>query len=78
MKIDILVAEIGSTTTVVNAFNGIGTGAPSFIGQGQGPTTVGEGNVNIGLNQAIDDLKLNLNVVELLSLIHISEPTRPY
>ncbi|MCK5764315.1 MAG: glutamate mutase L, partial [Clostridiales bacterium] len=62
MKIDVLVAEIGSTTTIVNAFNGIGTSAPLFIGQGQGPTTVQEGNVNIGLNQAIDDLKINLNV----------------
>ena len=62
MKIDVLVAEIGSTTTIVNAFNGIGTSTPLFIGQGQGPTTVQEGNVNIGLNQAIDNLKINLNV----------------
>ena len=39
MKIDILVAEIGSTTTVVNAFNGIGD-APVFVGWGHSPTTV--------------------------------------
>jgi len=47
--IDVLVAEIGSTTTVVNAFNGIGTSSPSFVGQGQAPTSVLEGDVNIGL-----------------------------
>lgn len=34
MKVNVLVAEIGSTTTVVNAFNGIGTGSPAFVGQG--------------------------------------------
>jgi uncharacterized protein (TIGR01319 family) len=65
MKIDILVAEIGSTTTVVNAFNGIGTGFPCFLGQGQGPTTVSEGDVNIGLRQAIEDLKESLGVDDL-------------
>ena len=31
MFIDILVAEIGSTTTLVNAFNGIETDTPRFI-----------------------------------------------
>lgn len=35
MKIDILVAEIGSTTTVVNAFQGIHGAQPVFLGQGQ-------------------------------------------
>ena len=43
MKINVLVAEIGSTTTVVNAFHGIYTNSPKFIGQGQAPTTVFEG-----------------------------------
>lgn len=60
MKADVLVAEIGSTTTVVNAFNGIGTGNPAFIGQGQAPTSVTEGDVTIGLKGAIDDLRKNL------------------
>ncbi len=55
MKIDLLVAEIGSTTTVVNGFDGIDS-EPSFIGQGQAPTSVLEGDVNIGLKAAIDDL----------------------
>ncbi|MGB3368902.1 MAG: GlmL-related ornithine degradation protein, partial [Acidaminobacteraceae bacterium] len=65
MIVDILVAEIGSTTTVVNAFNNLNSNNPVFMGQGQSPTTVLEGDVNIGLNGAIDDLKLNLEIDEL-------------
>ena len=61
MKFDILVAEIGSTTTVVNAFKDLHTDNPVFVGQGQAPTTVLEGDVNIGLTNAIDSLKDNLN-----------------
>jgi len=62
MKVDILVAEIGSTTTVVNAFVGLDTKDPHFIGQGQWKTTVLEGDVNIGLANAIKDLEANLEV----------------
>ena len=65
MKIDVLVAEIGSTTTVVNAFNGIDTDHPLFIGQGQAPTSVLEGDVRIGLHQAIDDLGIALNAGQI-------------
>jgi uncharacterized protein (TIGR01319 family) len=57
MKIDCLVAEIGSTTTVVNAFNNLTTN-PSFIGQGLAKTTIND--VTIGLNEAILDLQKNL------------------
>jgi uncharacterized protein (TIGR01319 family) len=62
MKIDLLVCEIGSTTTVVNAFMGIGTTNPEYIGQGYAPTSVLEGDVSIGVNQAINHLATNLNV----------------
>ncbi len=66
MKIDVLVAEIGSTTTVVNAFLGIHTNNPSFIGQGQAPTTVFEGgDVRNGVNGAIADLAKNLGVEKI-------------
>ncbi len=65
MLIDILVAEIGSTTTVVNAFNNLGTNDPIFLGQGQSPTTVLEGDVNIGLNGAIENLKKNIGIDDL-------------
>lgn len=62
MKINVLVAEIGSTTTVVNAFDGINGSRPRFIGQGQAPTSVLEGDVNVGLRGAIDGLAHSLNV----------------
>ncbi len=56
MKVDVLVAEIGSTTTVVNAFQNIDSDDPIFWGQGQAPTSVLEGDVRVGLQGAIDDL----------------------
>ncbi|GAB6087953.1 GlmL-related ornithine degradation protein [Alkaliphilus crotonatoxidans] len=62
MKIDVLVAEIGSTTTVVNGFMGIHGPEPKFIGQGQAPTTVLEGDVTVGLKGAIEDLRQGLKV----------------
>lgn len=72
MKVDLLVAEIGSTTTVVNAFN-LGS-CPNFIGQGQSPTSVDRGDVNIGLKSAIDDLANNLKIdkIEYRGLIATS------
>ncbi|WIV11223.1 GlmL-related ornithine degradation protein [Proteiniborus sp. MB09-C3] len=66
MKINVLVAEIGSTTTVVNAFNGIYDNCPVFVGQGQAPTTVGNGDVNIGLRMAIKDLSENLGIEDYM------------
>lgn len=73
MKINLLVAEIGSTTTVVNAFNSLDI-CPIFIGQGQAATSVLEGDVNIGLREAIDDLAKNLseNSIEYDELIATS------
>jgi uncharacterized protein (TIGR01319 family) len=62
MKIDVLVAEIGSTTTLVNAFHNIDTDKPVFFGQGQAPTSVLDGDVRIGLKGAIEDLCKNKGV----------------
>lgn len=62
MKVDVLVAEIGSTTTVVNAFTGLDTDNPVFWGQGQAPTSVLEGDVRVGLQGAIDDLCRNKGI----------------
>jgi uncharacterized protein (TIGR01319 family) len=64
MHVDVLIAEIGSTTTLVNAFDGL-SDAPRFLGQGQAATTVLEGDVRIGLTNAIGDLKRNLNAATL-------------
>lgn len=58
--IDVLVAEIGSTTTVISAFAGIKTGMPELIGQGQAATTVLDGDVTLGLQQAITNLQVEL------------------
>lgn len=64
MKVDVLVAEIGSTTTMVNAFNDL-AGEPKFIGQGQAPTTVLDGDVCVGLQAAVDDAMRNLGADSL-------------
>ncbi len=61
---DALVAEIGSTTTLVSAFSGLG-GAPRFLGQGMAPTTALSGDVTRGLDRAVADLKKNLGAPEL-------------
>ena len=65
MKVDVLVAEIGSTTTVVNAFKDLDTENPIFWGQGQAPTSVMDGDVRIGLQGAIDDLIRNKGIDSL-------------
>jgi len=65
MKINVLVAEIGSTTTVINAFNGVNSPCPTFVGQGQAPTSIIQGDVNIGLKSAIDDLKNKIGVSKI-------------
>lgn len=71
MHVDVLVAEIGSTTTVVNAFQNIrgaaasGSPAPLFLGQGQAATTVLEGDVRLGLRNAVANLKQCLNTDDI-------------
>lgn len=65
MKIDALVAEIGSTTTVVNAFDKLDSKNPVFLGSGFSPTTVLEGDVTIGLQKAIAALKIKLKTTNI-------------
>lgn len=65
MKVDVLVAEIGSTTTVVNAFKDLDSDNPIFWAQGQAPTSVLDGDVRIGLKGAIDDLCRKMNIDSL-------------
>jgi len=57
---DVLVAEIGSTTTVVNAFADLASPHPVFLGQGMAPTSVPAGDVTIGLREATVDLENKL------------------
>ncbi|AHC14438.1 GlmL-related ornithine degradation protein [Salinispira pacifica] len=71
MQVDILSAEIGSTTTVVSAFSGMDSPRaarsprPRFLGQGAAPSSVQQGDVRIGLEQAVEELKKSLGVPEL-------------
>lgn len=55
-RIDALVFEIGSTTTVVSAFDGLSgeqdAGGPRLLAQGFAPTSVAQGDVGIGLEAA--------------------------
>ena len=63
----VLVAEIGSTTTVVNAFGALDTNNPRLLGQGLSPTTVLDGDVGIGLRRAVADLEKAIGPVGSLS-----------
>jgi hypothetical protein len=65
-ELDLLIAEIGSTTTLINGFEGIQSGQPRFIGQGLAPTSVLEGDVMVGLKEAINDLQKKLDIEELV------------
>ncbi len=65
--IDALVFEIGSTTTVVSAFDGLtaagdasGETGPRLLGQGFAPTSVVLGDVAIGLDAAREALEATL------------------
>ena len=62
MKCDVLVAEIGSTTTKVHAFDRLATSEPVWMGQGMAPTSIDDGDVTLGLKAAICDLKRQLGV----------------
>lgn len=55
MKAEYLIAEIGSTTTVVTAFNF--KKEVKILGQGKAFTSVLEGDVTIGLKNAIKDIE---------------------
>ncbi|MBW9154163.1 GlmL-related ornithine degradation protein [Clostridium estertheticum] len=61
MKVDYLVAEIGSTTTLVTAFNvcydEIGQVFVDIPFQGNSCTTVTDGDVTIGLKNAVKDIE---------------------
>lgn len=67
LHVDALVAEIGSTTTVVSAFEGLDGrpgSSPRLLGQGFAPTTVAQGDVTVGMRQARESLELQLGPLE--------------
>lgn len=71
--LDAIIAEIGSTTTVVTGLVGLngkerqqglsgkdGGGGPQVVGQGMAPTTATSGDVTVGLDAATRDLATSL------------------
>ena len=60
ITVDVLIAEIGSTTTTVSAFDGLGSSTPRLMGQGYSLTTALKGDVLPGLGGAIEDLERKL------------------
>lgn len=69
MAINALVYEIGSTTTLVNYFTDLDSEHPRFAGGAQSPTTVDEGDVTIGLQEARKALEAQIGEIK---------PTRVY
>lgn len=64
MNIECLVGEIGSTTTLVHAFE-LSDGSLIWLAKGVSETSVEQGDVSIGLKSAIENLKKELDVNEL-------------
>lgn len=65
--VDALVAEIGSTTTLLSAFDGLAgypESEPRLVGQGLAATTVLQGDVGIGLDQARHGLEAAVGPLE--------------
>jgi hypothetical protein len=65
--VDVVVAEVGSTTTVVSAFDGLGgwpASAPRLLGQGVAPTSVEAGDVTVGLRAARGALEAGTGPLE--------------
>ena len=56
-EIEILTIEVGSTITKVNGFNLADGGGFDHVAQGFAPTSVAQGDVGLGVQQAIDDLE---------------------
>jgi hypothetical protein len=64
MNVELLVGEIGSTTTLVHAFE-LSQGSLIWLSKGVSETSVDDGDVSIGLRKAIENLKSELGTEEL-------------
>jgi uncharacterized protein (TIGR01319 family) len=61
-KLSILTIEVGSTITKVNGFRRLEQGGFEHLAQGFAATSVSQGDVAIGVEQAIADLEINFPV----------------
>lgn len=59
-EIEILTIEVGSTITKVNGFTFLSEGGFEHVAQGFAPTSVAQGDVGIGVQQATADLEARL------------------
>ena len=78
--IDLVYNHIGQNGTgvwTINVALDLGVSIPSIYSAVSTRSSSQYFNYDTGVNLSYDDLKNNLNVKDL-SLIHISEPTRPY
>ncbi|MBW6473641.1 MAG: glutamate mutase L [Anaerolineaceae bacterium] len=57
LELSILTIEVGSTITKVNGFNRLQEGGFQHLAQGFAPTSISDGDVGIGVDQAVEDLK---------------------
>jgi len=65
----VLVVEIGSETTVVNAFGDLDTENPKLLGQGISSTTVDNGDIGIGIKLAVTDLEQAIGPIGPIGLL---------
>jgi hypothetical protein len=56
-QIEILTLEVGSTITKVNGFLRLAGGGFEHVAQGFAPTSIAQGDVGIGVDGALADLK---------------------
>ncbi len=56
-ELSILTIEVGSTITKVNGFNRLEEGGFQHLAQGFAPTSISDGDVGLGVDQAVEDLK---------------------
>ncbi len=68
----VLVAEIGSTTTLVNALAGLDGDDPRLVGQAQALTTVEQGDVLLGLRKALSELESQIGPTPGLEILATS------
>lgn len=65
----VLVAEIGSSSTIVKAFAEMNMENPRLLGQGGSAAILGAGNIRINLEQALVDLENNIGPVGRIGVI---------
>lgn len=72
MRVEILTIEVGSTITKANGFERLRGGVFEHVGQGFATTTVAGGDVGIGVDEAIADLRSSSGLAVEEPEIHVN------